>query len=326
VPEVGAVLEIATIVSSDSGVDKSTPNTSAPMFGPGGQMSSLVTVTRELPVVERFRPGYAPTDERNRGGVRISFDVETTRGHMSRGRRWMAFVGMAAGCVVGTGLGALQLTSASATVLPIGTAPVMVSPTTTSTTAAPTTTTPAPPTGPGTAATAHVSIIDFGFSPGSITVAAGTTVTWTNTGVSIHSVTSNTGAFDSSPSCPTGPCINPGSSFSHLFTQAGTFSYHCRVHPNMTAAVIVTASTPSTTTTTTATPGSSPSGNPPVSAGGTASPTTTAAGAQLAFTGPASDEAWIALGALATIALGLALRPRRRPFPVPAPYRPTDRN
>ena len=56
-----------------------------------------------------------------------------------------------------------------------------------------------------------------------------------------------------------------------------------------------------------------------MSAGGAAASTSVAAqarGPQLAFTGASSNEAWIALGAL-TITLGLALRPRRRPFPVP---------
>jgi hypothetical protein len=157
-----------------------------------------------------------------------------------------------------------------------------------------------------------VSIVDFGFAPPSLTVAAGTTVTWTNTGAVIHSVTSDTGAFDSSPSCPTGACINPGSSFSHVFAQAGTFAYHCKVHPNMIGTVIVNAAP----TTTTAVPGGN--GNPPVTtagSGSTVAPRGT--GPELAFTGTSSLVASLALGALAIITLGLALRPRRRPFPDP---------
>jgi hypothetical protein len=79
----------------------------------------------------------------------------------------------------------------------------------------------------------------------------------------------------------------------------------------MHGTVIVKASAPVTTPTTA--PGS------PASGGGAGASTTVAAqatGPQLAFTGASSNEAWIALGALFTITLGLALRPRRRPFPV----------
>jgi len=190
-----------------------------------------------------------------------------------------------------------------------------------STTTAPRTDPFAPP--PATAATVHVSIVDFGFSPASITVRAGTTVEWTNTGQSIHSVTSDTGAFDSNPSCPSGPCIEAGGTYSHTFTTAGTFAYHCRVHANMTAVVVVIPA-PSTTTTTaagpttTAAPGAS-SGTAPPSSGVAA-----ADGNQLAFTGPASTELWLALGAVFAIAIGFALRPRRRPFPIPVPVARRD--
>ena len=201
----------------------------------------------------------------------------------------------------------------------------VLAPTTTATVPATTTTTtaaikdpfaPVPPPPPEAAATSTVSIVDFGFTPASLTVAAGTTVTWTNTGAVIHSVTSDTGAFDSSPSCPGGACINPGASYSHRFAQAGTFAYHCRVHSNMTGTVIVTAAAQTTTTTASTVPGGN--GNPPATtpgSGSTAAPSGT--GAELAFTGMSSVVTWLALGALATIALGLALRPRRRSFPDP---------
>jgi plastocyanin len=194
----------------------------------------------------------------------------------------------------------------------------LTSPTTTSTPA----TTPTDPFQPVTgltpepAATLPVAIVDFGYSPATITVRAGTTVVWTNTGQAIHSVTSDTGLFDSSPSCPAGACIDPGGTFSHTFTTAGRFAYHCRVHSNMHGTVIVK---PAATTPTTTAPGST------VSAGGGAGASTSvaaqASGPQLAFTGAAADELWIALGALVTMTLGLALRPRRRPFPVPVEHR-----
>jgi hypothetical protein len=70
------------------------------------------------------------------------------------------------------------------------------------------------------------------FDPGSITVAANTTVTWTNKDGVAHTVTSNTGLFDSGT-------INADGNWSHLFSTAGTFPYHCTIHPSMTGTVIV---------------------------------------------------------------------------------------
>jgi plastocyanin len=248
---------------------------------------------------------------------------------MNRARTSMA----TAGVVLAALFAAAPLAAAAepATAAPTTAAPTTGAPTTTAastttpTTAAPTTTAAATaledpfapvPRQPGTAATVNVSIIDFGFSPASVTVAAGSTVTWTNNGAVIHSVTSDTGAFDSSPSCPVGACINPGSSYSHVFAQAGTFAYHCKVHTTMTATVVVNAAATTTAPPTTA-PGGN--GNPPTTDSGSA---TTAApggtGAELAFTGTSGIVAWLALGALAIITLGLALRPRRRPFPDPS--------
>ena len=72
------------------------------------------------------------------------------------------------------------------------------------------------------------------------------------------------------------------------------------------APVLVAPSTPATT----AVPGTTP-GSPPASTGGTPSP---APGDGLAFSGVAGVP-WLALGAVAAISAGLALRPRRRAFP-----------
>ena len=250
------------------------------------------------------------------------------RGTMRRGRTVTVMAGIA-GIALAAFLAAAPLAAAATTTSPpvndpfVSAPPVSGPPVSTpATTSAPSSTVPVndpfdPVPPPGANATAHVSIVDFGFSPATVTVAAGTTVTWTNTGAAIHSVTSNSGAFDSSPTCPAGPCIDPGSSYSHRFDQAGTFAYHCKVHPNMTGTVVVNgAPTTTTAASSTTAPGS---GNPPVSAGST--PPSTAApqgsGGELAFTGTSSTEGLLALGALGTIALGLALRPRRRPFPEP---------
>jgi len=81
---------------------------------------------------------------------------------------------------------------------------------------------------------AAVSIVDFAFQPGSVEVPVGGSVTWTNNGSATHTVTSDSGAFDSGQ-------LAPGASFSQTFDTAGTFTYHCSIHPQMTGTVIVTS-------------------------------------------------------------------------------------
>jgi len=70
------------------------------------------------------------------------------------------------------------------------------------------------------------------FSPGTITVTANTTVTWTNKDGVAHTVTSNTGIFDSGT-------INANGTYSHLFSTAGSYPYFCSVHPSMKGTVVV---------------------------------------------------------------------------------------
>jgi plastocyanin len=60
----------------------------------------------------------------------------------------------------------------------------------------------------------------------------GTTVTWTNDDGVNHTVTSDQGAFDSGP-------LATGQTFSQTFNQAGTFTYHCTIHPSMQGTVVV---------------------------------------------------------------------------------------
>ncbi len=77
-----------------------------------------------------------------------------------------------------------------------------------------------------------MTIVDFSFSPGSITIDVGDTVTWVNDGPTQHSATSSNGAFDTG-------IFPAGESRSHTFDQAGTFSYICTPHPNMRGTVVV---------------------------------------------------------------------------------------
>lgn len=78
----------------------------------------------------------------------------------------------------------------------------------------------------------EVFIQGMAFSPSTITVTAGTTVTWTNKDGVAHTVTSTTSLFDSGS-------ISAGGTYSHTFSTAGTFPYLCTVHPTMTATVKV---------------------------------------------------------------------------------------
>lgn len=82
-------------------------------------------------------------------------------------------------------------------------------------------------------ATDTIAIQNFAFSPTTVTVKAGTTVTWTNRDQDTHTVTAMAGPFHS-------PTLNTGQSFHYTFTTPGRYDYLCTVHPFMTATVVVT--------------------------------------------------------------------------------------
>jgi LPXTG-motif cell wall-anchored protein len=109
-----------------------------------------------------------------------------------------------------------------------------------------------------------VSIQDFSFNPGQITVAPGTTVTWTNEGPSPHTTTADDGSWDSGT-------LQQGEDFSFTFDEPGTYTYHCSIHPDMTASVKVSGGGEMTTASPEATTMS-----PSASATATASPTASA--------------------------------------------------
>jgi plastocyanin len=83
------------------------------------------------------------------------------------------------------------------------------------------------------AAAPSVTITGSSFSPGSLTVKVGTTVTWTNTSIFDHTVTSDSALFDSGG-------LGQGGVFTFTFNQAGTFTYHCSYHPGMIGTIVVT--------------------------------------------------------------------------------------
>ncbi|HEY5629777.1 MAG TPA: plastocyanin/azurin family copper-binding protein [Candidatus Limnocylindrales bacterium] len=86
-------------------------------------------------------------------------------------------------------------------------------------------------------ATSHVDLPpSYRFAPAAITVAAGTTVTWTNDDHFTHSVQFLDGGLPSDPHV-----MQPGSSTSFTFTTPGTYHYQCHLHPtDMQGTVTVT--------------------------------------------------------------------------------------
>lgn len=70
------------------------------------------------------------------------------------------------------------------------------------------------------------------FSPDDVNVAVGETVTWTNTDSVAHTSTSDANAWNSGT-------VVPGGQFSFTFRSAGSFPYHCTIHPGMVGTVVV---------------------------------------------------------------------------------------
>jgi plastocyanin len=97
--------------------------------------------------------------------------------------------------------------------------------------------TPAPttaqPTPPAPAGTQEVVIRDDAFNPRSVSVTTGTTVRWVNQDAVMHTATASDGSFDSG-------VLRQGQTFSVQFNRAGSYSYLCELHPEMTASITVT--------------------------------------------------------------------------------------
>ncbi len=79
-----------------------------------------------------------------------------------------------------------------------------------------------------------VQIVNFAFSPFTMTVAAGTTVHWFNLDGAAHTVTS-------SPSGPLASSVlGTGAEYDYTFTVVGTYNYICSIHTYMTGSITVT--------------------------------------------------------------------------------------
>ena len=125
------------------------------------------------------------------------------------------------------GCGSSKTTSSTATTPPSTPAPTGASTTTPSSTT--TSTGPTTPAAPG-----QVTIVDYDFTPNTITVKVGDTVTWTNQDVADHWVVS----APSSPSAFDLGRQTTGRSVSHTFTAPGSYPYFCNLHNYMKGTVV----------------------------------------------------------------------------------------
>ena len=122
-------------------------------------------------------------------------------------------------------------------------------------------------------AASSVMIMNYAYSPATLTVPVGTTVTWTNDDQAPHTVTSSSG-----PAKLDSPQLAQGDTWSFTFTKPGTYAYYCAVHPDMKGTVTVTASS------TKPAPSTAPSSTAPASA----PPSTTGMGGMPSGSGSAS--------------------------------------
>jgi plastocyanin len=77
-----------------------------------------------------------------------------------------------------------------------------------------------------------VAMANFTFTPSSLTIAKGTVVTWQNNDGVAHTSTSDNGVWDTGNILPNGTKTT-------TFATAGTYAYHCTVHPMMTGTIVV---------------------------------------------------------------------------------------
>ncbi|HWF54181.1 MAG TPA: cupredoxin domain-containing protein [Solirubrobacteraceae bacterium] len=80
--------------------------------------------------------------------------------------------------------------------------------------------------------TASVKVDMYAFTPATLTVKAGTRITFTNHDSTAHTATANVGSFDTGT-------INPGQSKTIVVKRPGTYPYHCAFHAFMTGTLKV---------------------------------------------------------------------------------------
>ncbi len=96
-------------------------------------------------------------------------------------------------------------------------------------------TSPTPSTGPTVSdsiVAGATTLTTTAYAPNPISVAVGGSVTWTNNDTTAHTSTADGGTWSSGS-------IAPGATFTTMFSTAGTFRYHCAIHPGMVGTVTV---------------------------------------------------------------------------------------
>ncbi|HET8919709.1 MAG TPA: cupredoxin family copper-binding protein [Xanthobacteraceae bacterium] len=78
-----------------------------------------------------------------------------------------------------------------------------------------------------------VTIDNFSFTPATVTVKAGTTLTWTNKDDIPHGIGATNNAF------PKSKALDTDDSYSFTFTTPGTYQYFCYLHPKMVGSIVV---------------------------------------------------------------------------------------
>jgi len=150
-------------------------------------------------------------------------------------------------------------------------------------------------------ASATVTISDFKYTPDTVTVNEGDSVTFSNDGPTVHTATADDGSFDTGS-------LRKGESGSATFTSAGTITFFCQPHPFMKGKVVVQAasaggsgagSSGGSSTGSTDDSASAVAGDDSSSSGGSGLPNT------------GGEALSIALLGVATLGLGLLMRRRR---------------
>jgi plastocyanin len=88
-------------------------------------------------------------------------------------------------------------------------------------------------TGEKPAGLTEVKIDNFSFGPATVTIPAGTTITWTNNDDVPHVVSSDDNKMFKSKA------LDTDDHFSFTFTKSGTYNYYCAIHPKMVAKIVV---------------------------------------------------------------------------------------